>query len=193
MKTWKFFIFGLGAIGSNLIMQLSRIYGDCSFFGIDFDKVEERNIDTQAYFLHHINLPKAQAMSVIFGLKSRSVLYTPIIAKIETEAEVEAMIPNDSSIIIDCFDNAESRALIHGKNCLHVGFSPQYSAEIIWDERYSTPNNIPPEQNDVCEMSEAVPFINLVVSLACMNINNFIDSGIKNDIIVTNKSTIKRL
>jgi hypothetical protein len=189
----NFYIFGLGAIGSNLLVQLSKRYKDAKFYGIDYDIVEDRNIDTQAYLLHQIGKPKALAMAIVIGLRSRNYSYTPIERKIISAKDVKALVRDENSIVIDCFDNSESRSFISGKNCLHVGFSPQYAAEMIWDENYSVPGDIPEDQNDICEVTEAIPFINFVVSLACMNIINFVDNNQKRDIIVTNKTRIQEL
>lgn len=189
----NFYIFGLGAIGSNLLLQLSKRYKDAKFFGIDYDTVEDRNIDTQAYLLHQIGQPKAMAMSVVLGLKLKNVDYTPIERKIVSKDDVRTLVKLEDAVIIDCFDNSESRSFIHGKNCVHVGFSPQYAAEIIWDENYSVPKDIPEDQDDICEVTEAVPFINFVVSLACMNIVNLVDNNLKSDIIIVNKTQIRTL
>jgi len=193
MDDKSFYIFGLGAIGSNLLMQLAKVYKNPRFYGIDYDIVEERNIDTQAYLLQQIGLPKAFAMTVVLNLKSKNINYAPIERRIISKDDIKNIIMGEDAVIIDCFDNSESRSLIHGKNCLHVGFSPQYTAEIIWDENYSVPNDIPEDQNDICEVSDAVPFINFVVSMACMNIINFVDNNEKNDIIITNKTVIRNL
>lgn len=189
----NFYIFGLGAIGSNILMQLSKRYKEAMFYGIDYDTVEDRNIDTQAYLIHQVGQPKAIAMSVVLGLKSRSIKYTPIEKRITDSEDIKNIVKEENAIIIDCFDNAESRSFVSGKNCVHVGFSPQYAAEIIWDENYSVPNNIPEDQDDICEVTEAVPFINFVVSLACLNIINFVDNNSKRDIIITNKIRIQEL
>ena len=185
-------IFGIGAIGSNLLAQLHRKYPDFQFCGVDYDTVEERNLNTQAYVLTQIGMPKAHAMAINLFLKSKHRNYVPISKKIENAGDIDTLVIPDS-LVIDCFDNAESRGFIHGENCLHIGFSPQYAAEIIWHENYSVPGDIPADQNDICEMSEAIPFINFVVSLACMNISDFIESGVKRDLIITNKNIIRYL
>jgi molybdopterin/thiamine biosynthesis adenylyltransferase len=192
-------VMGLGAIGSNLMLQLAQKYPNYKFTGIDFDTVEERNIATQQYIIPQIGMRKANAMQVILGMNLRRTNYTGVVQKIENTGQVSLLTgrSDESVLIIDCFDNTESRKILHkfasNVDILHIGFSPQYTAEIIWDEEYTVPNDIPADQNDICEMSEAVPFINFVVSLACMTISDFFHNNIKKSLIITNKNNILRL
>ena len=193
----KIYTFGLGAIGSNLLLQLIKKYPQFEYTGIDYDVVEERNLNTQAYFLSHIGMSKAQAISIIVGMKLKNFTYKAKNTKIDGPSMVADIVPpGDDVLVIDCFDNKKARNHIQGmdlKNCVHIGFSPEYAAEIIWQERYTTPNDVPEEQDDICEMPDAVPFINFIVSLACLNISDFVDNKVKNDAIVTNKSRIQLL
>jgi hypothetical protein len=193
-------VLGLGAIGSNLIVQLVQKYPKFSFTGIDYDKVEERNIATQQYLLPHVGMKKVDAISIILGMKNRTTTFFPRHKKISTDQDLSELVPTPHPVLlIDCFDNSESRQIVQNAypnisgSVIHIGFSPQYSAEIIWGENYTVPNNIPQDQNDICQMSEAVPFINFVVSVACMNISNFLESNVKKDIIITNKMVIRYL
>lgn len=193
------YVFGLGAIGSNLLVQLALKYPDINFTGIDYDKVEERNIATQQYFIPHIGMPKIHALNVVLAMNLRKFNYKGINQKIESTGQISLLIGRSEYpiLIIDCFDNTESRKIIHNYsnnvNILHIGFSPQYAAEITWDENYYIPPDIPADQNDICDMAEAVSFINFIVSLSCMSISNFIDNNIKNDTIIINKTIIKEL
>jgi hypothetical protein len=187
---------GLGALGSNLLMQLIHIDPKAEFVGIDYDKVEDRNIPTQAYLLPHIGMHKAQAMQIIIGMKSNNIKYRCKIKKIKYEYDTVIMDYKDLQdvLIIDCFDNSESRRLLEGiDNCLHIGFSPQYTAEIIWGKDYTTPNDIPEDQNDICDMDQAIPFINYIVSLAGLVIKEYLDTGKKNNFAIVDKFKIRRL
>lgn len=196
----KIFIFGLGAIGSNLLLQLIKKYPENEYIGIDYDIVEERNINTQSYLLPHVGMKKVNAIQIVLGLNMRKFNYIPLNKEITSGkdlAEMACLDAVDDYLFIDCFDNSKSRKVFKVDgwkfNCLHVGFSPQYSAEMIWNENYSVPNDIPEEQNDICEMNEAIPFINFTVSRACGVISNFIEKNIKEDYIITNKYNIKKL
>jgi len=195
----KIDIFGLGAIGSNLLLQLAKKYPNIEFMGIDYDVVEERNIMTQAYLIPHIGIKKVLAMQGVLGLNLRKFKYSPLDMKMTHKKHV-ANLKNikEEHLMIDCFDNSESRKLFESANgwnpdILHIGFSPQYTAEIIWHENYSVPNDIPEEQDDICEMREAVPFITFVTGFATGVISDFIESKTKSDYIITNKYNIKKL
>lgn len=183
-------IYGLGAIGSNLLVQLAKQFPDIEFHGIDFDKVEDRNIRTQAYFLEHVGLHKADAMRVVLSRYLRKPNYKPFKLKIERPEQI-----GKHDLTLDCFDNTASRELFtHAKgNILHVGFSPAYAAECIWNERYEVPEATDPALGDICSMTEAVSFIHYVVNLAAMNITQFLDKKEKRDFIVTNKNRMRWL
>jgi len=189
----KFTIYGLGAIGSNLLVQLSKQYPDAEFIGVDFDKVEERNIRTQAYFLEHVGHPKALAMRSILGRYNRKPNYKPINFKVTSQVQLDA---ND--IAIDCFDNSASRKLLKlpkdsDGHMLHVGFSPFYTAECIWNENYDVPGDVDPAHADICSMQDAVPFIHYVVNSAALSISDWIQKGQKRDFLVTGKTRLKYL
>jgi len=199
----KIVVFGLGAIGSNLILQLMKLYPDFEFKGVDYDVIEERNIKTQAYFLEQVGMPKTHAIPMLAQRYLRKVNYVPDNKKVEMQlvsfdwnfAEQKSTIPEDL-LFIDCFDNSESRKFISGPkdaNILHIGFSPQYTAEIIWEDKYDVPGDVDPEQSDICEMDEATAFIHYVVNLAALNICNFIKEKKKDSYIITNKTNIRKL
>lgn len=187
----KVFLYGLGTIGSNLLVQLSKRFPDFEYVGIDFDTVEERNIRTQAYFLEHVGMKKVQAMRVLLSRYNRKVKYTALDKKIEKRV---LCIENVPEIHIDCFDNSASRKLFgFSHNILHIGFSPFYTAECIWNPDYSVPNDVDKTRADICSMDDAVGFIHFVVSLAALNISEFLTSGVKKNFLVTGKSHIKWL
>lgn len=192
----KYVIMGLGSIGSNLLMQLVNLDPKGEFVGVDFDKVEDRNILTQVYFHPHIGLFKAQAMQIVIGMKALGVKYIPINKKLEISHDADLMnwVDDKNILILDCFDNSKSRKLLSGiNNCLHVGFSPQYTAEIIWGENYTVPGDIPSEQNDICEVPYAVSFINFVVSLSGIVIKKFLDTGVRDNFAIFDKYKIRKL
>lgn len=54
-------IAGCGGIGSNVALLLARA-GVGSLVLVDFDRVEERNLNRQSYFKGHIGMPKVEAL-----------------------------------------------------------------------------------------------------------------------------------
>lgn len=190
----NFHVFGLGAIGSNLIIQLMKQYPDHGFFGYDFDTIEDRNIGPQAFFMEHIGAPKSMVIPTIASRFNRKIKYKPINKKVETP---QLDIINDpNNIILDCFDNTQSRKLLctgKAKNVLHIGFSPFYTAEIMWDKDYDVPGDVDPTKNDICEMGDATPFIHFIVNFAALTISKYINDEINDSYIITGKTGIKKL
>lgn len=192
----KYVIFGLGALGSNLLMQLIHLDPKGKFVGIDYDIVEDRNLATQAYLYPHIRMQKTRAMQVIIGLKNPMIDYVGLNKKISYPYDklTKKYITQSNILLIDCFDNTESRKLLEGiDNCLHIGFSPQYTAEIIWGKKYTTPGKIPEDQDDICEMPYAISFINFVVSLSGIVIKKFLDTKEKDNFAIFDKYKIRKL
>lgn len=183
-------IYGLGAIGSNLLVQLVKQYPEFNYGGVDFDVVEDRNLRTQAYFLEHVPLPKVLAMQGALRRFVRKPNYQPRKEKIESSAQVSG-----ADLIIDCFDNTASRKVFKAcrGNILHIGFSPFYTAECIWNEDYEVPNDVDARRADICSMTEAVAFIHFIVNAALLNIADFLQSGRKRNFIITGKNKIQWL
>ena len=194
----KIHCYGLGAIGSNLLIQLLKTFPDFDYVGIDFDKIEERNLRTQAYFIEQVGLYKAQAIPILGARYVRKLKYTPIIKKVDAQFfqkyDILLKFFGVDTLHIDCFDNSASRKLLCAPgNVLHIGFSPLYTAEIIWGEKYDVPGDVDARQGDICSMNDAVPFINFVVNFAVLTISDFINKGEKNSFIITNKTKIVKL
>ena len=196
----KIYIFGLGAIGSNVLIQLIKKYPDYEFIGVDFDKVEERNLNTQIYFLSHINIPKVQAVKAVLASKLKQFKYTAVQIKLESEKDFSVIwgkkVLDKNDVIIDCFDNVTARNLmmtIKHDNILHAGFSPEYTAEILWDKRYDVPGEVDPTKGDICTMTDAVSFIQYVTSLVAYTVGVFCDTGVKNNYIITSNTKITKI
>lgn len=189
-------IFGLGAIGSNMIVQLNKRFPDATFYGVDYDTVEDRNIKTQAYFLEHRGKPKATVIPTILARKNSKFVYKAVNKKIMTQADLAA-IPefNTSDLILDCFDNTAARTLLKNsgkKNILHIGFSPEMTAEVIWNDLYDVPPDIR-STIDICELDSAVGFIHYVVNFAAMVVFDFFDKRQQNNFIITERFKIRRI
>jgi len=196
----KVTIFGLGAIGSNLLVQFVKQYPDFEYVGIDFDKVEERNIRTQAYFVEHVGLLKSAVIRAVLQRYARKIKYTHDLRKVDASFPLKGPVEDD--LYIDCFDNSESRRILtmfdpisqtKDLNILHLGFSPFYTAECIWNKDYDVPGDVDQRQNDICSMVDAVGFINFFVNAALLNISEFVGNKRKSNFIITNKTRIKLL
>lgn len=183
----QFSIYGLGSLGSNLLIALVKQYPGATFHGYDFDLVEDRNIRNQAFYLEHVNLYKADAMRIILSRYVRNVKYVPHKERVtlsNLKIEVNSNSVAERHVVVDCFDNTEARALFKNYmgNILHIGFSPQYTAEAIWNEHYTAPNDI--QGLDICSMPEAILFIHYVIAAASMTLSHFILTGEKQGMLV---------
>jgi len=189
----KVFIFGLGAIGSNIFVQLVKQYPEWSFVGVDFDKVEDRNLHTQAYFREHVGLKKTMALTSVGLRYVQKLRYTQCGEKITRATKLVDKLKSDvNDVWLDCFDNSESRQVLKelvpkGVHLLHLGFSPLYSAECIWDEAYDVPGDVDTKQPDICTMLDACGFIQSFIGLSMMNINDWLQSGVKRNFIIVDK------
>ncbi len=194
------YIFGLGALGSNILVQLIKKYPDYEFIGIDYDIVEERNINTQVYFLSHINLPKVHAIKAVLASKLKQFKYTAIQLKLQKEEDFSTIWDkkklDKDDVILDCFDNVKARKLIMTiphNNILHAGFSPEYTAEVLWDKRYDVPGEVDPTKGDICTMVNAVSFIQNVTALVAYTVSEFCDTGVKNNYIISNNIKVVKI
>ncbi|RPJ79084.1 MAG: ThiF family adenylyltransferase [Deltaproteobacteria bacterium] len=174
MKDQTFTICGAGAIGSNLVENMAR-QGFKIFTVIDMDRVDDHNRHTQAYGRRDIGQLKVNALkSKIFDLMN--VNLETISRKLESST-VKKDIKKDS-IVIDGFDNSESRKIVtehcqkNGIVCLHVGLYKDY-AEIHWNEGYRVPE--PVTGLDVCEYPLARNIILMAVSVATEVLIRYLD------------------
>jgi hypothetical protein len=185
----KVLICGLGAIGSNLLVAMVRRWPDFQYFGLDHDRVEERNMRTQAYFLEMVNQPKAMAMRAVLARYSRKVSYTPIDLTLTKHIDTMNM---DYDLIIDCFDNSLSRKFLDTEKTWHLGFSPFYTAEAIWNKNYEFPGDVDQQHADICAVDNASFFINFFVNVALMELAESFETLKKRDFIL-NKTVVKYL
>ena len=185
----KITVFGLGTIGSNLLIQLVKQYPDFDYVGVDYDKVEERNIRIQAFFREQVNQPKTRAIQTVAQRYVRKFKYTARNEKIDRRI----VRPDENELFIDCFDNSESRRYLTlpGKHdILHLGFSPAYTAECVWNESYTVPGDVHPPLPDICALHDAIPFVHFFVNAALLGISDFITHGTRNNFIVVGKTQL---
>ena len=181
-------ICGLGAAGSNLIMNLLYDLPEVEIFGIDFDFVEPRNYlaGTQPYMKMHVGKSKTQAMeSIAHMFHSKRITGLP--KKITSEADLGAMVAiagkSGPLLIIDAFDNAEARNITkrfflknryknNVKGLLHLGFSPSMTGEILWDSMWDeiTPSKM---EFDICTTQGARSFIIFLTSICSLVIQEY--------------------
>lgn len=176
MADQEFVICGAGAIGSNMVENMVR-QGFKKFTVIDFDRVGDHNRHTQAYDRRDIGQLKVNALKAhIFNIMGISI--EPVSKKLD-ETNIKKLLKK-GSIVIDGFDNSESRGLVSNycrENnilCLHAGLYRDY-AEIHWNSGYRVPD--PVKGLDVCEYPLARNIIMVATVIAIESIITFLEKG----------------
>ncbi len=190
----KIYILGVGALGSNIAMNLAFDRRDDELILVDFDKIEARNYQfgTQQYFPEQNGLNKVEALQ--FNIY-RFAKNTKVEIKNERFGDNSSCFP--SSLLIDCFDNYESREKARvfselGKfNCLHIGFSPQMTFACEWNEDYRTYDDLKTDF-DICEAEGARSFIQYVSGIATNIIIDYLKKGEKRS-CVGNRYSIQEI
>ena len=190
---------GIGAAGANVFMNLLYAYPTINYTLVDFDKIEDRNINagTQPYTKTDLNRPKTQALQRIAQM-SKQKKVDAVNKRMESVNDIKALVKNPkTTLIIDAFDNANSRNLFLklGKeyNVIHIGFSAVLSGEAAWNEIYE-PMTVAKSDGevDVCEMAIARPFIMALTGMASIVIATFMDNGKKDNMYFDKSLRVKK-
>lgn len=112
LKTSKVVVCGIGGLGSHVAISLARS-GVGTIKIIDFDVVEPSNINRQSYFINQIGLYKTQALkNIIENINP----YINIICKnIMLNSHNIINEVSGFDVILECFDNAETKVMLMEK------------------------------------------------------------------------------
>jgi len=175
---------GAGAIGSNLMDNVVR-QGFKKITAIDFDRVDDHNRHTQLWGRRDVGQLKVAAMkTAVFN--SMGVTITDISRKLEA-SNVDKYLKK-GTLVIDGFDNPESRALVYEhckKNqipCLHIGLYKDV-AEVTWNDVYKVPKAV--TGLDVCEYPLARNIILLATTVAAECVIKCLDTGVQENYFIT--------
>src|SRR5687768_16609700 len=92
---------GVGALGSNAAMLCRNL--DASLVFVDFDRVESKNLLSQAYVKQSIGKNKAESLKLQLGnFHGKKAEAHPVRL---TEANVDALC-GAADLLVDAFDNA---------------------------------------------------------------------------------------
>ncbi len=161
----KILFCGGGALGSHGILIGRDLQEDLSV--VDFDRVETKNLVSQWFVKPMVGKNKATALKTqahnFLGLKVKD--YSVRL----TEANVETIL-GEHDLIVDCFDNAESRGLVQDfvraneKPCVHAGLAPdgEFGA-IRWDRDFKIDAEDTPGQ----ATCEGAGFLPLIITTTC--------------------------
>lgn len=107
LKTSSVGIAGLGGLGSNVAMALARA-GVGRLVLVDFDKVEESNLNRQAYTLDQVGMRKTDALLRNIEKANREVSVTAFCHKL---VPGDMMAPfSEVDVVIEALDDAAAKA-----------------------------------------------------------------------------------
>jgi len=184
-KTTSIGILGCGALGSRIALGLAR--PNTSFFLVDDDKVESNNIGTSIYGRRDVGMWKTDALLARLYSVFVSVKADVSKKRFPTKSVVDILTEYD--VIVDCFDNAESRnaALAEFDGLCHVALASPSYGEVTWDTSFTfTERNLmqsgfrysdPPNSERVCTHLLGAGIISLVSDIAVHSIRGYLDRG----------------
>jgi len=179
MAEARIVVCGAGALGGNIVEGLAR----CGFKDIaviDHDRVDEANLCTQPYTTVDCGTKKVMALGNLVEDSSRVVI--ECIDKRLDGRNAEKLLVG--SLIVDVFDNSESRGIVHNVclrksiPCLHAGMIDGFSA-IQWNEKYKIPKNV--AGGDPCGYSLARTLAVITAAMTVEAIIRFVSKGEKHE------------
>jgi len=194
-------IFGVGAAGSNVFLNLVATYPDLSYTCVDSDVVEPRNYQagTQPYTKADVGRPKVQAIQRIiqqqFGKRIEAV-NKRILVSGNLYDIIHGPGYDETAVLIDAFDNARSRNLFidlcKGCSVLHVGFSGQLTGEAVWDAVFTPMKEHASDAAiDVCQLPRARSFIMGLTANAALVASEFIETGKKRNVYYDTRPVLR--
>ena len=99
---------GLGGLGSNVAVSLARA-GVGTLLLIDYDRVDISNLHRQQYKVSQLGMYKTEAL---MQTVSELAPYCNVITHTVRLTESNLSLLSDSSIICECFDDAECKAML---------------------------------------------------------------------------------
>ena len=173
-------IVGVGALGSHVVPLVRNL--DAQIRVIDFDRVEQKNTQSQFHAKASVGKAKTQAiqqtMQFLWGLKVGTIPH-----KLTSDNDDQLL--SGSSLIIDCLDNGAARRLVQGfarrahTPCLHGALAADGSfGRVIWDEQFQIDDESAGGQA-TCEDGRHLAFISIVSSYLAYAAQHFLVTGKK--------------
>ncbi|BCM88455.1 hypothetical protein IAD21_00286 [Abditibacteriota bacterium] len=171
---------GVGALGSQLTDNLAR-HGAQNLVVIDKDRVEEHNIGTQVFDRGEIGAWKADTVAArVFRATGAEI---EGVSKELTTANITKL-TRGADIVVDCFDNSASRALLFNwccdksLPCLHLGVNTDYG-EAKWNDQYQVPSDV--TGVGACDYPLARNLLLFLVAIGSESLLRFLWRGEKRD------------
>lgn len=181
-------ICGAGSLGANLCENLARQgFGNLAI--VDNDRIEMHNINQQPWGVRDVGQHKVNILANML-YRNLNVKVNPVMKYLDSKNIAKIVKSTKASLIIDCFDNSESRKVIYDFakqskiNCFHVGFDGDFTIG-RWNENYIVPTSNEGEDN--CDYPLARNLTLIAVACASEAIINFITVQSKEQFCFTRK------
>jgi sulfur carrier protein ThiS adenylyltransferase len=109
LAPFKVGIAGCGGLGSNCAVALARV-GIGELVIVDFDKVEESNLNRQYFFQHQIGMDKPIALKQNIELIGSPTRVTAIVRKLDEESIAEVF--SGCHVVVEAFDRADQKVML---------------------------------------------------------------------------------
>lgn len=173
-------IAGVGALGSHVVQFIRNFEANVKV--LDLDRVEQKNTKSQFHARNSTGKSKAQSLSqlmqFLFNQKIEAVPHKL------TNDNVNQLLKS-SDLIIDCFDNYESRNIIQQfakKNniaCLHGCLAANGEfGRVVWTEKMVIDKEASAGAA-TCHDGDFLPFIATVSALIARAAKNYLDNNVK--------------
>ena len=174
----KILFCGGGALGSHALFLARDLQQELAV--IDFDRVETKNLASQWFVKQMVGKNKATALKMQL-LNFYDVKLQDYTVKL-TALNVETIL-GEADLVIECFDNAESRRVVQNfvrsrhKHCIHGGLAANGEFGVVrWDEHFTIDDEGAPGQA-TCEGRGFLPIILRVSSSLVASIQFFLADG----------------
>ena len=174
----KILFCGGGALGSHALFLGRDLQHELAV--IDFDRVETKNLASQWFVKQMVGKNKATALKMQL-LNFYDVKLQDYTVKL-TALNVETIL-RGAGLVVECFDNAESRRVIQNyvrskqKPCIHAGLAANGEFGVVrWDEHFAVDEEGVPGQA-TCGGRGFLPIILRVSSSLVSSIQFFLDGG----------------
>lgn len=186
MAARRIVVCGVGALGSTAVQYLRNV--DAELRLVDFDRVESKNLSAQWFVKQSLGKNKAEAVRLqlanFYGVKAEAM-------GVRLGAHNATQLLVDSTLAVDCFDNADSRIALSeaaraaGVPLVHAALAADGTFGLVrWDARFIADRE-DAEGQATCEGGEHLPMIGLVAAVLARTVQDFVVGGEQRDYLVS--------
>ena len=164
-------IFGVGSLGANTALTISRRFGqDVGFYIIDCGVIEDKNRKNQPWFDVNVGQKKVSvlASSLWHQSNARSKVFSK---KVSSMFDVKNLnIKDRLDLIIDCFDNPASRRLTNDYakelkiDILHSGFY-ESGFKCDWNSKFTIRKGSDQSREPICDRRDLACIVQIGAAL----------------------------